>query len=299
MQESPSGVRQRLGAWIESARVQQFIVWVILFNAVTLGLETSPWMHLKIGPLLRATEYAILTIFVLEIGIKLVAFGPRFFRSAWNAFDFLIVVISLVPAAGTLSVLRTLRILRALRLLKAIPRLRLIVEGVLRVLPDMGWVFTLLMLVFYIFSVIGTKLFSAAFPEYFGNLGLTMLTLFQVMTLESWASGVARPILAQFPYSWLYFVPFILFTTFLILNMVIGVVVNGFQAVLQGDEAPPGVPPHPLESHSRIDLLQQIEELNRKVDLLVEQKALTRDELAISELTTGEFTAGDSTPALK
>jgi voltage-gated sodium channel len=199
MNESRSGIRQRLGEWVESAAVQQFIVWVILFNAVTLGLETSPWMHQNIGSLLHATEYAILTIFVIEIGIKLVASGPRFFLSAWNIFDFIIVGISLMPAAGALSVLRTLRILRALRLLKAIPRLRLIVEGVLKVLPDMGWVFALLMLVFYVFSVIGTKLYGAAFPEYFGNLGLTMLTLFQVMTLESWASGVARRSWHSFP----------------------------------------------------------------------------------------------------
>jgi voltage-gated sodium channel len=262
-----------LGQWVESEPVQKFIIALIIFNAFTLGLETSPWMLQHFGAPLRALEYAILAVFVVEIGLKLVAFGPRFFLSAWNIFDFLIVGISLVPAAGTLSVLRTLRILRALRLLKVIPRLRLIVEGVLKVLPDMGWVFTLLMLVFYVFSVIGTKLFRESFPEYFGNIGLTFLTLFQVMTLESWASGVARPIMAKYPHSWLYFVPFILFTSFLILNMVIGVVVNGFQAVLQGEEAPPGVPPHPLESHERVDLLREISDLHRKIDLLMEERA--------------------------
>lgn len=282
MDKTEAGFRERLGHWVESAPVQKFIVAVIIFNAITLGLETSPWMQQNVGGLLRATEIAILTIFVAEIGLKLFAFGPRFFLGAWNVFDFVIVAISLVPAAGAFSVLRTLRIVRALRLLKAIPRLRLIVEGVLRVLPDMGWVFTLLMLVFYVFSVIGTKLYAATFPEYFGNIPLTMLTLFQVMTLESWASGVARPVLAVHPAAWVYFVPFILFTSFLIVNMIIGVVVNGFQAVLQGDEAPPGVPPQPLEHHVPVDLLREIEELHRKLDSLLEQRGEAATDPAVA-----------------
>jgi hypothetical protein len=192
------------------------------------------------GPLLETAERIILAIFVVEIGLKLLAFGGGFFRSAWNVFDFVIVGMSLVPAAGPLSVLRTLRVLRVLRLLRTVPRLRLIIEGVLRVLPDMGWVLALLLLMFYVFSVMGTKLFGAEFPVLFGNLGATMFTLFQTMTLESWATGVARPVMERYPYAFIYFVSFLLITTFLILNMVIGVVVTGFQGVLQGVEAPPG-----------------------------------------------------------
>ena len=267
---SPASPRARIGNWIESAPVQNAVVAVIVFNAAMLGLETFPGLVARIGPLLLALEYVVLAIFIAEIGLKLFAFGWRFFGSAWNVFDFVIVGLSLVPAAGPLTVLRTLRVLRALRLLRAVPRLRLIIEGVLRVLPDMGWVLTLLLLMFYVFGVIGTKLFGRAFPELFGNLGATMFTLFQTMTLESWASGVARPVMERFPHAYVYFVIFVLITSFLILNMVIGVVVNGFQAVLQGDQAPPGVPPH--SARPPADLEQEIERIHRKLDALLERE---------------------------
>jgi voltage-gated sodium channel len=260
-------IRARLGRWIESSPVQNVIIGVILLNALTLGLETSPTVMAQAGPLLETAERIILAIFVVEIGLKLLAFGGGFFRSAWNVFDFVIVGMSLVPAAGPLSVLRTLRVLRVLRLLRTVPRLRLIIEGVLRVLPDMGWVLALLLLMFYVFSVMGTKLFGAEFPVLFGNLGATMFTLFQTMTLESWATGVARPVMERYPYAFIYFVSFLLITTFLILNMVIGVVVTGFQGVLQGVEAPPGVPPHPKEPH--LNLEGEIAQLHRKLDALL------------------------------
>jgi voltage-gated sodium channel len=260
--------RERLGAWIESDRIQHVIIAVILLNAVTLGMETSPYLLQQAGPVLLTLESVVLVIFVVEILLKLTAFGPGFFRSAWNVFDFVIVGISVVPAAGPLTVLRTLRILRALRLLRTLPRLRLIVEGVLRVLPDMGWVFLLLMVVFYVFGVIGTNLFRASFPEYFGNLGLTMFTLFQVMTLESWSMAVARPVMAEHPWAWIYFVGFVLTASFIVLNLVIGVVVTAFQGVMQGVDAPPGVPPVP-EHRPTVNIERELEQLHLKLDQLL------------------------------
>ena len=265
---SPPSWRVRLGAWIESAPVQHVIVGVILLNAVTLGMETSPFLVSRAGPVLLTIETAVLTIFVLEILLKLAAFGPRFFSSAWNVFDFVIIGISVVPAAGPLTVLRTLRILRALRLLRTLPRLRLIVEGVLRVLPDMGWVFLLLMVVFYVFGVIGTNLFRGAFPEFFGDLGRTMFTLFQVMTLESWSMAVARPVMDHYPWAWIYFVAFVLTASFIVLNLVIGVVVTAFQGVMQGVDAPPGVPPVP-EHRPTVNIERELEELHAKMDRLL------------------------------
>ena len=269
--QRPLTFRQRLGAWVESPPVQHTIIAVIVLNAITLGMETSPLLQRQIGPLLLAIEYSVLSIFIIEITLKLIAFDIRFFRDPWNVFDFLIVAISVVPAAGPLAVLRTLRILRALRLLKAVPRLRWIVEGVLRVLPDMAWVFTLLVLLFYVFSVIGTKLFAPTYPELFGSMGRTMFTLFQVMTLESWASGIARPVMQEHVHAYIYFVSFVLLATFLILNMVIGVVVNGLQGTMQGVQAPPGVPPHP--EHPPINLEQEIVLLHEKLDRLLAERA--------------------------
>lgn len=266
--------RQRLGDWTESHRFQTFINTLILLNAVTLGLETSPTvMHYAGGPILTL-ETVFLSIFVIEILLKLVAFGPRFFINAWNVFDFVIVGISLIPAAGAFTVLRALRVLRILRLLKTIPRLRMIVEGTLRVLPDLAWVFLLMVLVFYVFSVIGTKLFAAEFPVFFGNIGKTMFTLFQVMTLESWSSGVARVVMERYPYAWIYFVAFILVASFLVLNMVIGVVVTGFQGVMQGAPHAPGVPPVP--SHfPPMNVEGEIRSIQRKLDRLLAERNLT------------------------
>jgi voltage-gated sodium channel len=263
--------RKRLGAWIDSPRVQNLIIGVIFLNATTLGIETSPEAVQAIGPALRVAEQAALTLFVLEILLKLLAFGVGFFRSAWNVFDFVIVGISLVPAAGPLTVLRTLRILRALRLVRTLPRLRLIVEGVLRVLPDMGWVFLLLLLVFYVFGVIGTNLFGAAFPDFFGGIGRTMFTLFQIMTLESWSMAVARPVMERFSFAWIYFVAFVLTASFIVLNLVIGVVVTAFQGVMQGAEAPPGVPPVP-EHRPPMNIERELQSLHRKLDRLLEDR---------------------------
>ena len=268
--QPPPGARQKLGLFVESPLIQNIVIGVILLNAVTLGMETSPTLQRHIGEVLLAIEYAVLAIFIVEILLKLVAFDIRFFRDPWNVFDFLIVAISIMPAAGPLAVLRTLRILRALRLLKAVPRLRWIVEGVLRVLPDMAWVFMLLVLLFYVFAVIGTKLFAAEYPEYFGSLGRTMFTLFQVMTLESWASAIARPVMKQHLYAYIYFVSFVLLATFLILNMVIGVVVNGLQGTMQGTPTPPGIAPHP--EHPPLNLERELTLLHEKLDQLLAQQ---------------------------
>jgi voltage-gated sodium channel len=183
----------------------------------------------RVGPLVYALDRACLTIFVIEIVLKLIALGPRFFRSGWNLFDFVIVGIALVPAAQGLSVLRALRILRVLRIVSAVPSLRRVVEGLLTALPGMGSVFLLMSIIFYIGAVMATKLFSASFPEWFGSIGASLYTLFQVMTLESWSMGIVRPVLEVYPYAWAFFVPFIMVTTFAVVNLIVGLVVNSMQ----------------------------------------------------------------------
>ncbi|NRB03935.1 MAG: ion transporter, partial [Rhodobacteraceae bacterium] len=152
-----------------------------------------------------------------------------FFTNGWNIFDLLIVVIALMPTAGGLSVLRALRILRVLRVISVAPRLRRVVEGFVTALPGMASVFLLMAIIFYIGSVMATKLFGAAFPEWFGNLGLSAYSLFQIMTLESWSMGIVRPVMEQFPYAWMFFVPFIMVTTFAVVNLLVGLIVNSMQ----------------------------------------------------------------------
>ncbi|MEM8576380.1 MAG: ion transporter [Pseudomonadota bacterium] len=219
----------RLAHTLESALFQNAIMGVILFNAVILGLETSETVMARFGWFIEIADTLCLAIFVIEIALKLVAYGWRFFRDGWNLFDFVIVGIALVPAAQSLSVLRALRILRLLRIISVSPSLRRVVEGLINALPGMGSVFLLMGLMFYIGAVMATKLFGASFPDWFGTLGRSGYSLFQIMTLESWSMGIVRPVMQEYPFAWMFFVPFILVTTFVVVNLVVGLVVNSMQ----------------------------------------------------------------------
>ncbi|WP_323763822.1 ion transporter [Marinovum sp.] len=222
-------MRDRLAAWLDQPKVRNTIIGVILLNAVVLGLETSDAVMAQAGGLIVAIDMACLAVFVVELALKMFAQGFGFFRRPWNIFDFVIVGISLVPAAQGLSVLRALRILRVLRLLTVAPRLRRVVEGFLTALPGMASVFLLMALIFYIAAVMATKLFGTTFPEWFGDLGASAYSLFQIMTLESWSMGIVRPVMEVYPYAWAFFVPFIMVTTFAVVNLLVGLIVNSMQ----------------------------------------------------------------------
>jgi voltage-gated sodium channel len=222
-------MRNQVKALVTSRNWEFAIVAVIVVNAVTLGLETSPAVMGTIGGLLTLVDRVILAVFVVELALRLYAFGPRFFRDPWSVFDFVIVAISLMPATGNLSVLRSLRILRALRLISVVPSLRRVIGGLISALPGMGSIVVLMALVFYVFAVMATKLYGETFPEWFGNLGASLYTLFQIMTLESWSMGIVRPVMEVYPLSWLFFVPFILCTAFTVLNLFIGIIVSAMQ----------------------------------------------------------------------
>jgi len=222
-------LRARVEEWLTRPSTQQAITGVILFNAVLLGMETSPTIMSHIGGLVKSLDALCLTIFVIEILLKLYARGFRFFRSGWSIFDFVIIGISITPGAQGFSVLRALRILRVLRVISVAPSLRRVVEGFVRAVPGMGSVFLLMAVIFYIGSVMATKLFSEAFPDWFGTIGHSAYSLFQIMTLESWSMGIVRPVMQQFPYAWAFFVPFIMVTTFAVVNLLVGLIVNSMQ----------------------------------------------------------------------
>ena len=234
-------LRQTLGAWVENPRVQNLIIALIVLNAIILGMETSPAIMERIGPLLLTLDGIILGVFVVEIAMKLIAQGPAFFRRGWNIFDFLVVGIALVPASGPLAILRALRILRVLRLLSMLPRLRFVVEALLHSLPGIGSIALLMVVIYYVAAVMATGLFGASHPEWFGSISHSMYTLFQIMTLESWSMGIVRPVMESHPYAWLFFIPFILIATFTVLNLFIAIIVDAMQtmheAVVQKEEA--------------------------------------------------------------
>lgn len=222
--------REMVGEWLERPWVRTAIIGVILFNALILGLETSSSVMARMGGVILLLDKLCLAIFVAEIAAKFFAQGLRYFRNGWNIFDFVIVGVALVPAGQGLSVLRALRILRVLRVISVAPRLRRVVEGFITALPGMGSVFLLMAIIFYIGSVMATKLFGSSFPEWFGDLGNSAYTLFQVMTLESWSMGIVRPVMDAYPYAWAFFVPFIMVTTFAVVNLLVGLIVNSMQA---------------------------------------------------------------------
>jgi voltage-gated sodium channel len=226
---SARGWQARLAQFVNHRRSQQVIVALIVLNAATLGLETSQRAMEAAGGLLVALDRAILTIFVGEIMIKLAAYGRNFWRDPWNVFDALVIGVALAPVTGNLSVLRALRVLRVLRLVSVVPSMRRVVGALMSALPGMGSIIALLCLIFYVFSVMATKLFGASFPDWFGTIGRSAYSLFQIMTLESWSMGIVRPVMEVHPLAWAFFVPFILITSFAVLNLFIGIIVDAMQ----------------------------------------------------------------------
>ena len=229
--------RSRLRQLVEHPRFQALTTTVIVLNAITLGLETSPSVMASFGAFLVALDHAALAYFTVEVALRMVAHGRRFFPNGWNLFDLVIVATSLMPNSGNLSVLRALRILRALRLFSTVPSLRRVVNALMTALPGMGSIAVVLGVLFYVSAVLSTKLFSSNFPDWFGSLGASLYTLFQVMTLESWSMGIVRPILEVHPWAWVFFVPFIVVTSFAVLNLFIGVIVSAIQEVATADIA--------------------------------------------------------------
>jgi voltage-gated sodium channel len=226
--------RDRVRALVDNARFQQFIIWVIVVNAITLGLETSTTVTREFGAELHVADRAMLAIFVVELSLRLYAHGWRFFRDSWNVFDFLIVGISLIPATGPFSVLRALRVLRVLRLISAVPAMRRVVSGLLAAVPGMASIGALLGLIIYVAAVMATKLFGHISPHYFGDLGTTLFTLFQTMTGEAWPD-IAREVMAAAPLAWIFFVIYILISSFAVLNLFIAVIVSGMEKSVTDD----------------------------------------------------------------
>jgi voltage-gated sodium channel len=258
--------RKLLREFLEHHKVQKFIIGIILFNAVTIGFETDKTLMQNYAELFNTFDDIVLGIFIVEIILKLYAYGLRFFLDPWNLFDFLIVSIAALPSAGVFSVFRTLRILRTLRLLKNVPKLRIIIESLVRAIPSIGWIFLLVAIFYYIFAVIGVNVYGDKFPQWFGSMGESTFTLFQIMTLESWSSGIARPILEEMPYAWVFFVPFILIATYVTLNIFIAIVVNTMNELHIAENLQREQTILERKERERLVLLAKIETLTDKLD---------------------------------
>ncbi len=253
-------MRQALKLVLEKPWFERAVLLLIGLNAITLGLETSAYAMDNWGGLLKWLDSIILVLFVAEIVARLIVDFKGFWRDPWRIFDFIVVVVALVPTAGPFSVLRAFRILRVLRLISTVQSMRRVVTGLLSALPGMGSIVLLLGLVFYVFAVISTKLFGEQFPEWFGSLGASSYTLFQIMTLESWSMGIVRPVMEAFPFAWMLFIPFIVLTAFTVLNLFIGVIVDAMQQE------------HEAEARSERDALNE-----QMAQVLEEVRAMRRE----------------------
>lgn len=226
--------RMRVQRLVEAPRFHHVILAVILINAVALGAEASPPLLDRYGDALHAVDRMALTVFVAELLAKLFVYRLRFFRDPWNCFDFVVVGISLVPTAGAFVALRALRVLRVLRLIRLVPSMRQVVGTLLASLPGVASIVGLLILITYVAAVMATKLFGDITPDHFGDLGRSLWTLFQVMTGESWPD-IAADVMAERPMAWLFFLTYILVSTFVVLNLFLAVVVSAMESVKEGE----------------------------------------------------------------
>lgn len=225
-------MRERVRTIVDAPWFQGGVILLILVNAIILGAETSSRVTASYGGLLRSIDLTILVLFVLELVMRVYAHREEFFRDPWSWFDLAIVGIALIPTSGPFSILRVLRVLRVLRLLSVIPTLRHVVAGLFRALPGMMSILLLVVLLLYVSAVMATELFADISPQYFGDLPLSLFTLFQIATADGWGT-IAKDVMEHKPMAWTFFVVFVLVSTLVALNLFIAVAV---EALEKGEE---------------------------------------------------------------
>jgi voltage-gated sodium channel len=225
----------QIRAVIESASFERVVIAVIIANSIVLGMETYRPLYEAHAMLFRAVDTAFLCFFVVELVLRISVYRTAFFREGWNWFDFIIVLISIVPFAGNLSALRALRILRALRLLSVVPEFRDITESLLRAARGAGAVFGILGILMYVFAVLSSKLFGAAHPELFGNLQVSLFTHVQLMVFDGWGDTVSAIVAGSGFLSFWYFLGFSVIVGFVLVSMLVGVIVEAKQSVSNED----------------------------------------------------------------
>jgi voltage-gated sodium channel len=228
-------MQENIKNFVQNSKFQNFIVALIIINGITMGLETSKEFMMSYGSIIHTFDKLVITIFTIEIILRIYAHRTSFFKDTWSLFDFVIVAVSLVPATGGFEIFRILRVFRLFRLITVVPQMRKIVMALVSVIPGMLSIAALLMVFFYIFAIMATQLYNESFPQWFGTLGESFYTLFQIMTLESWSMGIVRPIMEVHPYAWTFFIPFIFMVTFIMINLIVAVVVDAMAEINKDD----------------------------------------------------------------
>ncbi|MGB3751435.1 MAG: ion transporter [Arcobacteraceae bacterium] len=259
---------------VESNLFQNFIIAIIILNGISMGMETSKTIMQEYGSFIHLFDKTVITIFTIEIIMRIYVHRISFFKDGWSLFDFFIVAISLVPSSAGFEVLRILRVFRLFRLVTVVPQMRKIVLALVSVIPGMLSIAGLLMLLFYIFSIMAVQLFGENFPQWFGTLGESFYTLFQIMTLESWSMGIVRPIMEVHPYAWMFFVPFIFVVTFIMINLIIAIVVDAMNEIKDLDNADLIEEIHTSEDTTHDEIKKLRVEISELKSLILEQKEL-------------------------
>jgi len=257
---------------VESSPFQNFIIALIILNGITMGLETSKSFMAYGSSFIYLFDKFVITVFTIEILLRITTYRFAFFKDPWSLFDFVVVGISLVPSSAGFGILRILRVLRLFRLVTVVPQMRKIVSALINVIPGMLSIASLMILFFYVFAIMATNLYGESFPLWFGTLGESFYTLFQIMTLESWSMGIVRPVMEVHPLAWIFFVPFIFIVTFVMINLIVAVVVDAMAIINKEEEQ------HIVEAvkENESSLQDEISQLRKEIDelkiLLISQK---------------------------
>ncbi len=259
-------MQNRVKNFIEHSYFQNFIIAVIIFNAAIMGVDVS---YNKLHPITEFLDNICIIIFVIEIVLRIYVYRFSFVKNAWNIFDFIIVSICLLPSNNVFSALRLFRTIRILRLVSIIPKMRLVSLSLVRAIPAMVSIGVLLSIVFYIYSIITTELYGHDFPQWFGDLGESAYSLFQIMTFESWSMGIVRPVMEVHPSAWIVFVSFILIAGYIILNLAIAVIIDSVNDI-RVDEMQEQAQVNEDVNHQLLknisDLQREIKELKQMIE---------------------------------
>jgi voltage-gated sodium channel len=262
---------QRIHNLVTCSKFQNFIIALIIINGITMGLETSRSVMESYGSFIHFFDRFVIAVFTIEILLRIYVHRVQFFKDPWSLFDFFVVAISLVPASAGFEIFRVLRVLRLFRLVTIVPQMRKIVMALLGTIPGMASIAALMTLFFYIFAIMATNLYGSTHPEWFGTLGESFYTLFQIMTLESWSMGIVRPIMETHPLAWIFFVPFIFVVTFVMINLIVAVVVDAMNALSEKEEGHIIEEVKSADSHTHKELKKLREEIQELKSLLMTQ----------------------------
>ncbi len=261
---------------VDKPGFEYFIIALIIGNGALLGMGTSDHLVDQYGDWMRVASQAVLGIFIAEAIVKMVALAPRsqrYFKDGWNVFDFLVIVFSLIPATGSFAmVARLARLLRVLRLISTIKELRLIVAALVRSIPSVGHVMILISVIVYIYAIMGYQLFHEHDPEHWRNLGIALLTLFNIITLEGWTIVLYKA-MELHPLAWIYFVSFVIIGTFVVINLFIAIIINNLDEAkaerLRELEEPVSREELLRELRTTMDMLKRLE---KRIDAIPSEK---------------------------